>query len=71
MFIYIHMSNTYIKLVPPKFGVFREGDCQFMLSLMINCGEGNGKPLQPACLEDSMDRGVCWATVHGVTQLNN
>ena len=27
--------------------------------------EGNGKPLQYACLENSVDRGVCQATVDG------
>ena len=31
-------------------------------------GEGTGYPLQYSCLEDSMDRGAWWATVHGVTQ---
>ena len=30
-------------------------------------GEGNGDPLQCSCLENSMDRGTWWATVHGVT----
>ena len=38
-------------------------------------GEGNGNPLQYPCLENPMDGGVWWATVHGVTksgtQLNN
>ena len=29
-------------------------------------GEGNGNPLQYSCLENSMDRGVWRATVHGV-----
>ena len=29
-------------------------------------GEGNGNPLQYYCLEDSMDRGAWWVTVHGV-----
>ena len=37
--------------------------------------EGNGYPLQYSCLENSMDRGAWWATVHGVaksqTQLSN
>ena len=28
-------------------------------------GEGNGNPLQYSCLENSMDRGACWAIVHG------
>ena len=31
-------------------------------------GEGKGCPLQYSCLENSMDRGVWWATVHGVTK---
>ena len=29
-------------------------------------GEGNGNPLQYSCLENSMDRGAWWATVHRV-----
>ena len=31
-------------------------------------GEGNGNPLQYSCLENPMDRGTWWATVHGVTK---
>ena len=31
-------------------------------------GEGNGNPLQQSCLENSMDGGAWWATVHGVTK---
>ena len=27
-------------------------------------GKGNGNPLQCSCLEDSMDKGAWWATVH-------
>ena len=38
-------------------------------------GEGNGNPPQYSCLENSMDGGAWWATVHGVaksqTGLNN
>ena len=30
-------------------------------------GGGNGNPPQYSCLENSMDRGAWWATVHGVT----
>ena len=29
---------------------------------------GNGNPLQYSCLENPMDRGAWWATVHGVTE---
>ena len=31
-------------------------------------GEGNSYPLQYSYLENSMDRGAWWATVHGVTE---
>ena len=31
-------------------------------------GEGNDYPLQCSCLENSMDRGAWWDTVHGVTK---
>ena len=31
-------------------------------------GEGNGYPLQYSCLGNSMDRGTCWAMVHGVAK---
>ena len=31
-------------------------------------GVGNGNPLQYSCLGNSMDRGVWWAIVHGVTK---
>ena len=31
-------------------------------------GEGNGNPPQYSCLENPLDRGAWWATVHGVTK---
>ena len=38
-------------------------------------GKGNGSPVQYSCLENSIDRGAWWATVHGIakswTQLSN
>ena len=35
----------------------------------LSCiGEGNGNPLQCSCLENPMDRGVQWATVHRVSK---
>ena len=38
-------------------------------------GGGRGNPLQYSCLENPMDRGAWWATVHGVagsrTRLSN
>ena len=31
-------------------------------------GEGNDYPLQYSCLENSIDRGAWWATIHGITK---
>ena len=31
-------------------------------------GEGNGNPLQYSCLENPMDGGAWWATVHGIAK---
>ena len=35
---------------------------------MLLLGEGNGTPLQYSCLENPMDGGAWWATVHGVAK---
>ena len=39
---------------------------QFFCEPKTLLGEGNGIPLQYSCLENPMDRGAWWATVHGV-----
>ena len=31
-------------------------------------GEGNGSPLQSSCLENPVDKGAWWATVHEITK---
>ena len=31
-------------------------------------GGGNGNLIQSSCLEDSVDRGALWVTVHGVAK---
>ena len=33
-----------------------------------SAGEGNGNPFQYSCLENPVDRGASWATVHGVAK---
>ena len=38
------------------------------LGLGRSTGEGNGKPTQYSCLENSMDRGAWRATVHGIAK---
>ena len=37
----------------------------------ISPEEGNGYPLQYSCLENSMDRGVLWATVYGAQRVGH
>ena len=44
------------------------GDLGLIPGLGRSLGEGNGNPLQYSCLENPMDRGAWWATVHGVTK---
>ena len=44
------------------------GDAGWIPGLGRSPGEGNGNPLQCSCLENPMDRGAWWATVHGVTE---
>ena len=34
-------------------------------------GEGNGNPLQYSYLENPMDRGTWWATVHGLARVGH
>ena len=34
-------------------------------------GEGHGTPLQYSCLENPMDRGAWWATVHGLQRVRH
>ena len=44
------------------------GDLGSIPGLGRSPGEGNGNPLQYSCLENPMDRGAWWATVHRVTK---
>ena len=34
-------------------------------------GEENGNPFQYSCLENPMDRGAWWATVHGLQRVKH
>ena len=44
------------------------GDLGSITGLGRSPGVGNGNPLQYSCLENSMDRGAWWPTVHGVAE---
>ena len=45
-----------------------DGDCSHEIKRRLLLGEGNGNPLQYSCLENPMDGGDWWATVHRVTK---
>ena len=59
--------------IPPRFpgssknkeSARSAGDPGSIPGLGRSPGEGNGKPLQYPCLENSMDGGVWWDTLHG------
>ena len=44
------------------------GDLDLIPGLERSPGKGNGNPLQYSCLENPMDGGTWWATVHGVAK---
>ena len=45
------------------------GDPGLIPGLGRSPGEGNDNPLQYSCLENQMDKGAWWATVHGVARV--
>ena len=44
------------------------GDLSLIPELGTSLGEENGNPLQYSGLENAMERGALWATVHGVAK---
>ena len=51
-----------------KASAHNAGDLGSIPGLGRSPGEGNGNPLQYSCLENPMDGGAWWATVHGVAK---
>ena len=51
-----------------KASAYNVGDLGSIPGLGRSPGEGNGNPLQYSCLENPMDRGAWWTTVHGVAK---
>ena len=50
--------------------VYNAGDPGLIPGPGRSPGGGHGNPLQYSCLENPMDRGTCWATVHRVAELD-
>ena len=66
-------GQNYPWLRPTSLGVRENKSClsvsRSLLYLWVMVSqEGNGTPLQYSALENPMDRGAWWATVHGVAQ---
>ena len=51
-----------------KVSAYNAGDLGSILRSGRSLGEGNGNPLQYSCLENPMDGGAWWATVHEVAK---
>ena len=51
-----------------KESAFNTGDLGLIAELGRSPGGGHGNPLPYSCLENTMDRGVWWATVSGITK---
>ena len=62
------LFNTLSMFVTGKESACNAGDPGSIPKLGRPPGEGNGYPLQYSCLENAMDRGAWWVTVHGVAK---
>ena len=51
-----------------KASACKEGDLGSIPGSGRSPREGNGNPLQYSCLENPMEGGAWWATVHGVSK---
>ena len=66
---YQHIASQVARWVKnlPVMAELQETGFHPSLSWEIS-GGGNDNPLQHSCLDNPMDRGARWATVHGVTK---
>ena len=60
-------DGSVVKNLPANAGDTR--DMGSIPGLGRSTGGGNGNPLQYSCLQNSMDRGAWWATVHRVAEI--
>ena len=51
-----------------KASAYNAGDLDSISGLGRSPGGGHGNPLQYSCLENPVDRGAQWATVHGISK---
>ena len=63
-----HLSILPLVAQKVKSLAYNVGDLGSIPGSGRSSGEGNGNPLQYSCLENPMDRGALWATVHRVAK---
>ena len=68
--MYSFVSHFFCSVLCIQFICVAADSCDsFICIIIFHCiGEGNGTPLQCSCLENPMDGGSWWATVHGVAK---
>ena len=64
----LHEGRVMVWSELPPASARDPGDAGSIPGLGRSPGEGNGNPLQCSSLENPMDRGAWWATVHRVTK---
>ena len=64
----VTLSEVFPGSSDGKASAHNAGDQGSIPGSVRSSGEGNGNPLQYSCLENSMDGGGWWATVHGVAK---
>ena len=64
---YIYMGQAYLVQMVKSLPLMQETQVQ-SLGGEDPLEKENGNPLQYSCLENPMDGGTWWATVHGVTK---
>ena len=65
IYIYGFPGGIVVKNLAPNAGDTRDSD--LISESGRHLGVENGNPLQHSCLQNSIDRGVWWTRVHGVT----
>ena len=63
----LSIDNTHLWDSDYKESTCNIGDVGWIFGLGRSHGKGNGNPLWYSCLENPVDRGAWWATVHRVT----
>ena len=64
----MHVFGTRYGGSDGKESAFNVGDLGLIPGSGRSSGEGNSNPLQDYCLENPMDTGAWWATVHGLAE---